>query len=317
MRPPVTRMSTQDTLLRRFVWRTLRDARSHPLFTHTLGAPFHAMRRAGIRLPKQLYQHLSFRGDFEVALPTGASFRMRSYGDQLENEWYWAGVRGFEQECVLPWLSLARTAAVTLDIGANTGIYGLLACAANSGATVHAFEPLARVADRARENARLNSGFNLFVHQVAVSDQTGVGVLYDPGGENCYSASLESDFVPGTKSHQEVSVVTADDFVDRNQLRKVDLVKIDVEGHESEVLDGLWLTVKKFRPSVLLEYLPTTDTPAFRERIIRFRNDDYRFLHLSRTGPVEANATSPSTHSTNVLLVPTERIPATWNPLQP
>ncbi len=287
------------------------DVRRNAVFGPVLRLPFVLWRQTGMPIPHRVYQHLWFEGEIDVNLPTRETFRMHSYGDAIENAFYWAGVAGHEGECVEPWTYLARTARVVLDIGANTGTYSLMACAANPNVLVHAFEPVARVASKARRNAALNPRFRAKVHEMAVGAASGTAMLSDPGGDNCYSASLNPDFLSGEKSHYEVAVVTVDDFVAQEALPTVDLVKIDVEGFEEFVIDGMAHTIHRHRPALMVEYLPRA-REGLRKRIEALCENDYVLFHLTPSGPRVAPEVAPSHSSKNVVLMPRDRIPARW-----
>lgn len=280
--------------------------RKHPLAGPVLRLPFVGARRAGVLLPARLYRHLWFEGPISVRLPDGGEFAMYCYGDTIENSYYWAGITGHERECVLPWIQLSRSARVVLDIGANTGAYSLMSSAANSEAIVHAFEPLARVAAKAKLNAEMNPSFRITVHQLAVSASSGVAMLSDPGGDNCYSASLDPNFLPGATGRYEVPVTSIDDFVDRECLTAVDLVKIDVEGVEEFVLAGMSRTIDQHRPSMLIEYLERQRGSLQRE-IAALCGKGYALFHLSNEGVMRASGVGPSNASRNVVLIPEER----------
>ena len=56
----------------------------------------------------------------------------------------------------------------------------------------------------------------------------------------------------------EVAVTTLDEFVEARGLRRLDFMKIDVEGFEERVLRGGERTLRRLRPVVLLEVQPTT-----------------------------------------------------------
>lgn len=281
--------------------------RKHHLVGPIVRAPFVLARRSGVALPPRLYQHLWFDGPIRVTLPSGGSFAMHNYGDVIENSYYWAGILGHEPECVAPWIELSRRSRVVLDIGANTGAYALISCAANPTVTVHAFEPVERVAAKLRRNARMNPSFGIEVHQLAVSDASGTAVLSDPGGGNCYSASLDSEFLSGPTVQYDVSVVAIDDFVEQHALTNVDLVKIDVEGIEGQVLRGMALTLEKYRPALLVEYL-VRQRGALQQRVSALVDSGYVLFHLERDAPVRAASVGPSAESKNVMLVPEERL---------
>jgi FkbM family methyltransferase len=53
----------------------------------------------------------------------------------------------------------------------------------------------------------------------------------------------------------KISTITLDSFIEINQLQKIYLLKIDVESHEVEVLQGFERYIKQFKPSILIEIL--------------------------------------------------------------
>jgi hypothetical protein len=90
------------------------------------------------------------------------------------------------------------------------------------------------------------------VHAVALSDQQGVADLQVPvdaaGIEHDSSATIEKIAIDGFRTHR-VQMTTLDSF----QFRDVEFIKIDVEGHESRVVDGAAETIKSQMPAMLIE----------------------------------------------------------------
>lgn len=62
--------------------------------------------------------------------------------DQIAWRMWSSGWKGFEQPLPNLFAACARDAGTVLDVGANSGLYTLIACAASSTVSVHAFEPL-------------------------------------------------------------------------------------------------------------------------------------------------------------------------------
>jgi FkbM family methyltransferase len=148
--------------------------------------------------------------------------------------------------------SLVPPGAIVVDVGAHFGIYTKVLCRlVGAGGRVHAFEPQARVFEALR---RLHSSHdNLTVHRVALSSRTGTFALRTPflagGVPEPALATLE----PLAAAHRadEVATRTLDSY--RDQLAGLAFVKVDVEGHEIEFLDGARAVLASSRPVVQIE----------------------------------------------------------------
>ena len=211
-----------------------------------------ALRRV-VHPPWRWYRHLHFTGPMRVAFEDGVGFRMVHHGHQVENDLFWAGIGGrWERRALLLWRALAtHCTGSILDVGANTGVYALIARrVASPGVSVHAVEAVERIAERLETNIRLND-FDLPVHRVAISDRHGTAVLQDPGGDNPYSASLDAQRFPAVG---QVTVATQrlDALVDKAGLAPPALIKIDVEGHEVAACRGLGALLDH-GPTLLIE----------------------------------------------------------------
>jgi len=199
-----------------------------------------------LRLPHRLYRHLHFEGPFEVATP-GRPFRMVHHGGEIENECFWEGLPGKRERVSMAlWMRLAEEAEVILDVGANVGVYSLVAAAVNPAARVYGFEPLAELYGWYERNCALNS-FDIHPHRTALSDEMGVGVMrgwvLEKGREE-----------PGPEG-EIVRTSRLDALIEAEGISRIDLVKLDVEGHEPDVLAGMGPYLAKYRPSLLIEVL--------------------------------------------------------------
>ena len=234
--------------------------------------------------PHRLYQHLHFAGDFEVEIEPGASFLIRSYGNYVENDLFWAGYHGnFERVSLHLWGELARDAETVLDVGANTGVFALSAAAINPDARVTAFEPVPRVVEKLRANVALNGG-RIAVESVAVSDREGTARLCDTDSAHVYSASLGQAMLGDeyTRSY-DVPTVSLDDFCAANEIERVDLVKIDVERHEPSVIRGFRKMISAHRPTLVVEIL---DAGILSAVMAELDGVDYEVFDLANLGSV-------------------------------
>lgn len=206
---------------------------------------------------EKLYRHLHFKGVFNVELCSDKSFKMKSYGYQVENEIFWAGINGgWEKESFKHWINLCQTSGVIIDIGANTGIYALMAKAINKNSKVYAFEPVERVFTKLEENVQLNN-FDIHNYEIAVSDNNGEAIIYDDMSEHVYSVTVNKNLLSPQTACKEIKIKTKrlDSFIEENNITRIDLMKIDVETHEPEVLAGMGKYLKEFRPDMLIEIL--------------------------------------------------------------
>ena len=206
---------------------------------------------------ENIFRHLSFKGVFTVQLKNNRSFKINHFGFIIENEIFWKGLDGgWEKESIGLWQKLCETSHVILDIGANTGVYSLIAKAVNPSSTVYAFEPVKRVFDKLQQNIRLN-GFDIMAVEKAVSNSEGTAVIYDPQDEHVLSVTVNKNLAsPDIKVvEQKIFTTTLDSFIRENNLTAIDLIKIDVETHEPEVLEGFSEYLMKFKPTLLIEIL--------------------------------------------------------------
>lgn len=222
------------------------------LLRRVLKAAFTPLRNIGVILPERLFQHLHFVGPFTMKLPQG-SVRMYSFGHSVENRLYWRGWDGHEPEERRLWAQMVAQGGDILDIGANTASYAITAKALSPASKVFAFEPLRRVADLAAKNIE-TSGLEISLTCAAVGKEEGQFPIYDPGGDNVYSASLEDDFLEVDKDSYLVDVTTIDAFCKKNGLAPR-AIKIDVEGAEGKVIIGAAQTLANNDCLILCEWL--------------------------------------------------------------
>src|SRR2546430_6630038 len=91
---------------------------------------FEMLRPMG--LPLRLYRHLHFKGLIEVRVKGSDAFKIMHYGYAEENELFWGGLEGCWENVSLDiWRRLAASARVICDVGANHGVYSLVAKAVN------------------------------------------------------------------------------------------------------------------------------------------------------------------------------------------
>jgi FkbM family methyltransferase len=173
--------------------------------------------------------------------------------------------------------------ATVFDIGANVGFVTLVAArlVGPSGRVV-AFEPVPENAEAIRENLALNAIDWVELHETAVG-RTGGSARMIVSDVSAFSR-LETVNVPtGARERIDVSVTSIDEFMSLGAAPVPDLVKIDVEGAELEVLEGMRRTIAEHRPVILCE---VHDCNADYAKLMRELG--YETLNLDEAGvPVE------------------------------
>jgi len=143
---------------------------------------------------------------------------------------------------------VATEGGVVVDVGANVGYFTRIASrAVGSTGVVHAVEPLASALRLLRLNTQDLP--NVFIHATALSARSGEASLYVHEGGDLSTLSPSDD----AREVVRVPLTTLDELL--ADASRVDLIKIDVEGHEFEVVMGAMRTLQKFRPVVYFELL--------------------------------------------------------------
>ncbi len=129
---------------------------------------------------------------------------------------------------------------MVMDIGANIGEWTTLALQINPNASIHCFEPSQPTFEKLKENVPASVACNNFglgsrneQKEFFVFDNLATtNSLYERHG-------LEDGWgkKPQTKN-EIVQIRTIDDYCQKNNIEKIDFLKIDTEGHELEVLKG-------------------------------------------------------------------------------
>lgn len=150
--------------------------------------------------------------------------------------YFWGG---YEEESCARWLGLARESRIIFDIGANVGLYSLLAGWANPHSRICAFEPTPDVVAILQDNIELNAMQNIAVEPVAVGNSDRMGFLRlcaGSDGSNEGMNYLARD--RGAESDVPVDVVCLDSYCQSHNIEQIDLIKMDIEGGEYDALLG-------------------------------------------------------------------------------
>jgi FkbM family methyltransferase len=175
----------------------------------------------------------------------------------------WRIETGEPEEQLLPWV--CDPAKYSIDIGCAAGAYAARMLLYSS--RVIAFEPQPDAAKELRELFRHTS--ILTVEEVALSDTAGTTVLRSPADRPMLSTIEDTNELAESKPDLVRSLRVDRKPLDAYNLTPVGFIKIDVEGHEINVLAGAVQTIRRERPALLIE--------------IEQRHNPRSFSHISGT----------------------------------
>ncbi|MFD3452109.1 FkbM family methyltransferase [Streptomyces sp. NPDC058691] len=194
-----------------------------------------------------------YRGFVEIDSPHCPPFVMFCVNDDaVALETLWNGEFRYEPGSLSTWAQLAAKSENIADVGAHVGYFSMIAALANPAAKVHAFEPVDEIHARLAVNIRSNNTQNVKRYQAGVSNKPGWTEINVRFAGNLLSTGSSVVRSSDGAKRQRIQLVSLDEvFADT----KLDLVKIDVEGHEPAVLRGARKVLKRDRPFVMLEAL--------------------------------------------------------------
>lgn len=147
---------------------------------------------------------------------------------------------------------IAQENSTILDLGANIGIYSISQGRRLKGGKIFAFEPNPIVFKRLKKNIAANNLFNIFAFNKAVTANTGSVQFCFSKKRTTQGRIIENNI--GDCQNYDVESVTLDDIVESENIKEVDILKIDVEGSEINVLKGGMKKALNLTKNIVLEY---------------------------------------------------------------
>jgi FkbM family methyltransferase len=181
----------------------------------------------------------------------------------MESEFYRYGLYGgWEKQSLKVWAYLAKRSKNILDIGANTGIYSIIAKNNNSDASVFAVEPISINFEILKKNIQKNN-FLINAEDVALADYDGTAKMYMLKDRLNYMTSIDDNRYAlhpevGGKCDIIETIVSVKKYSylqHKYTIKNIDLIKIDVEGHELAVLRSLYSELEVNRPTMIIEII--------------------------------------------------------------
>lgn len=181
-------------------------------------------------------------------------------------------------------IKILKPGDIFIDIGSNIGWYTCLASnyVGNKGHVI-SFEPNKMIHERLKENIAINNKNNITIYNTALSNVTGESFLLRANKNNIGTSKITNS---KDGNIEKISTITFDDFYNERLCNiKIAAIKIDVEGHEMEVILGMQKTLEQNKITNIIvevnDYLLREKGYSVTELIKFFTANDYEIVNAS------------------------------------
>jgi FkbM family methyltransferase len=184
-------------------------------------------------------------------LPNGYSIPC-NLKDHVQSQIYFFGA--YEPIESYLFTSLIKPGMTVIDAGANVGQYSLLASTlVELNGSVHCFEPVPTTFFILNSNVENNKISNIYLNQAALSNESKkIKLSLDKQMVNnigSYSMGVTDNILEEIESIS----ISLDEYIASKSIKKVDLVKMDIEGAEFFALLGMQNIIERDYPTILIE----------------------------------------------------------------
>jgi len=183
----------------------------------------------------------------------GSKMYLNTADKGISNDLYSKGIR--ENKATLEMQKRVRQGMVIADIGANIGYYALMeAKAVGPKGKVYAIEPIPENVALLKKNVEVNDYKQVEVFEMAIGDKQAVKEIFLSNKSNL-ATFCENQDLDMTGERKKVKVQSLDGFLKGR--KQPQMVRMDVEGYEFEILQGMKQTLAKSKDlQVFIEVHP-------------------------------------------------------------
>lgn len=262
-------------------------------------------------VPEFVFRHLHFVGSFKFYSGNVYVGKFHHSGTIIENCLFWRGIGGgHEKLSLMLWLRILEVLnpKIVIDIGANTGIYGVLTKIQKPQTVIHFFEPAIEFNSSITKSMNINNFFEgFYLHNVFLSEKNEESAQVYVAGNSDFPY-VYSTSQGGSSLKRSVAKWRLEEYFDYFSKRElltddfqIDMVKIDIEGHEYQAMLGFG---RYFSSKTLWLIEVLTDEAAVNLRSI-FNCKDYYFVNINEASKsVRIEEELSRSLGWNVLVVP-------------
>lgn len=149
---------------------------------------------------------------------------------------------------------LIKDGDVVIDAGANRGVFSVKVAHEFPNAKIYAFEPVREVFLCLKKNTE---GYpNIFCFESGLGDVTTSKQMIYRNASFESNRMVDADFNvlgdPPADEIRNVPVVAIDDFAKKNDLPRVDFIKMDTEGYEGKIIQGAAETIRRCKSALVM-----------------------------------------------------------------
>lgn len=217
---------------------------------------------ASIGIQHDVAKHILPEASGRMIIPTAYGFPMMididathtpSMQGSIERNLYFLGsYEAGTLEIIRQSLASWGKGATFVDVGAHNGLMSIYAAHVGA-AKVYSFEPNPSMFEMLNENIKLSSHDNIKSVALALGNEQGT-VSIETNDQNSGAAHIsESE----SASVHDIPVDTLDHVAQTEDIDRINLMLMDVEGYEHNVLTGAQATIDQHKPDLIIEYDPS------------------------------------------------------------
>jgi len=199
----------------------------------------------------------------------------------------------FEQEILNDLDKYLSTDSVLLDLGANIGNHTVYWGRITNVKRIFAFEPITATYRILTKNIEINNlGEKVKIYNTGLGDKKSKGSINGLYNINVNTIADSIGSLSISESNEgDLEINRLDDFIEIIEEKKIDFVKIDVEGFEKKLILGAVDFFNKHKPLVFIESFPGTDNFDFVNEYFKSRNyldpikypcNNFLYVHRSK-----------------------------------
>lgn len=248
------------------------------------------------------YRVDDFDGDLTLSL---------RLNEHMESQIFWYG--SYSRDILLALRHIVKPGMTALDVGGNIGeISVFLAKYVGPEGKVWSFEPMPALADRLDRHKELNTLSQLEICRAGLGHEATELPMYASEyyhGDGLPHSGMITLFRSEERSIEvgSVPVIRLDDFVQKRNIKRIDIMKVDIEGAELSMLQGAEETLHRDHPIIILEVNEETSLSAgykAADLLIHLKRFGYDFHRIGNKGKLIPISPSTLGRFQNVLCTP-------------